>query len=216
MFREIAINSDPHETRVALLEDRELTEILVERADRPHTVGDIYKGRINAVLPGMQAAFVEVGMAKKDFVGDVKHLIKLWTKIEKKAEIAKSPALVHSEEEMSIGLIRDLFTEDTNQVTVDSKEVYEEVMDYLKNFTPELRSRIKLYKGDKPIFDHFGIEAEIERLMQRKVWLNKGGYLTIDQAEALVAIDVNTGRFTGRKNQDDTIFKTNMEAAREV
>jgi ribonuclease G len=337
----IIINADAYETRIAILEDGELAELLVERADQRRHVGDIYKGRVNAVLPGMQAAFVDLGLPKTgflhasdlaeslsdledisdmdengdhgrrrrgpvlkiedhlkkgqevlvqitkesigtkgprvtqqvslpgrycvlmpgvehvgvsrriddrgerqrikaiiadlkpkgvgliartagegkgdpEFAADVKHLSKLWQKIDRKSGGVRAPALVHRELEMTAGLIRDLFTDEVDEVIIDDKDSFAEIQSYLKSVAPELRDRVKLYKGHDSIFDAYDIEAQIEKTFERKVWLKKGGYICIDHAEALVAIDVNTGRFTGKKNQEETIFRTNMEAAKEV
>jgi ribonuclease G len=339
--QKIIINADSYETRIAILEDDELAELLVERADQRRHVGDIYKARVNAVLPGMQAAFVDLGLPKTgflhvsdlaeslsdledisdleengdrsrrrrgavpkiedhlkkgqeilvqitkesigtkgprvtqqvslpgrycvlmpgvdhvgvsrriedraerqrikaiigdlkpkgvgliartvgegkgdpDFSADVKHLHKLWQKIDRKAGAARAPALVHRELEMTAGLIRDLFTDEVEEVVVDDKDSFAEVQAYLKAVSPELRGRVQLYRGREPIFDAFDIETQIEKTFERKVWLKKGGYICIDHAEALVAIDVNTGRFTGKKNQEETIFRTNFEAAHEI
>jgi ribonuclease G len=337
----IIINADAYETRIAILEDGELAELLVERADQRRHVGDIYKGRVNAVLPGMQAAFVDLGLPKTgflhasdlaeslnhledisdldengdshrrrrgpvlkiedhlkkgqevlvqitkesigtkgprvtqqvslpgrycvlmpgvehvgvsrrieerserqrikaiiadlkpkgvgliartagegkgdpEFAADVKHLTKLWQKVDRKAATVRAPALVHRELEMTAGLIRDLFTDEVDEVIIDDKDSFAEIQNYLKSVSPELRDRVKLYKGHDPIFDAFQIEPQIEKTFERKVWLKKGGYICIDHAEALVAIDVNTGRFTGKKNQEETIFRTNLEAAKEI
>ncbi len=342
MKQTIVINADAYETRIAILEDNELAELLVERAEQRRHVGDIYKGRVNAVLPGMQAAFVDLGLPKTgflhasdlaenlaeledlsdaeengdrggrrrrppvpkiedhlkkgdeilvqitkesigtkgprvtqqvslpgrycvlmpgvdhvgvsrrieerserqrikaiihdlkpkgvgliartvgegkgdpEFAADVKHLAKLWQKIDRKASTSRAPSLVHRELEMTASLIRDLFTDEVTEVFIDDKDSYSEILSYLKAVSPELRDRVQLYHGTEPIFDAFGIEPQIEKTFERKVWLKKGGYICIDHAEALVAIDVNTGRFTGKKNQEETIFRTNMEAAREV
>jgi len=339
--QKIVINADSYETRIAILEDDELAELLVERADQRRHVGDIYKGRVNAVLPGMQAAFVDLGLPKTgflhasdlaeslsdlediseleengdrsrrrraaapkieehlkkgqeilvqitkesigtkgprvtqqvslpgrfcvlmpgvehvgvsrrieeraerqrikaiigdlkpkgvgliartagegkgdpDFAADVKHLNKLWQRIDRKASAVRAPALVHRELEMTAGLIRDLFTDDVDEVLIDDKDSFAEIQAYLKAVSPELRDRVKLFKDREPIFDAFAIEPQIEKTFERKVWLKKGGYICIDHAEALVAIDVNTGRFTGKKNQEETIFRTNLEAAHEI
>ncbi len=354
MQKSIVINAEPKETRVAILEDRELVELLVERPDERRIVGDIYKGKINAVLPGMQAAFVEIGLAKtaflhasdlfnsmsddidldddeakadgtngeggsryrpqrrrprrdqvpriedhlqkgqevvvqvtkepistkgprvsqqvslpgrylvfmpgadhvgvsrkipsrdervrlkrilreikpegggviartagegrskKEFREDLNYLLKMWKKTERRAVSAPAPALVHREMSLATGLIRDLLTEDVDEVIVDSPEVHREIRLYLESVSPNLVNRVRPYKGKLPIFDAFRIESEIEKLFERKVWLKHGGYIVIDQAEALVAIDVNTGRFVGKRNQEDTISKTNLEAAREI
>ncbi|HEV8129192.1 MAG TPA: Rne/Rng family ribonuclease [Candidatus Eisenbacteria bacterium] len=348
MRREIIINASPSETRIALLEDKQLVEVMVERPESVRRVGDIYKGRVNAVLPGMQAAFVDLGLeksaflhasdltpdsdlddlfdeeedgdegrggrggrggrreepvprieealkkgqevlvqvtkepigtkgprvttqvslpgrflvlmpghehigvsrkiedraerarlkglmreirprdagvivrtvgaeqGKKEFQSDVRYLEQLWSKIESKAQRAKAPALLHQEMEFTTGLIRDIFNEDVDQLVIDSREEHRSILKYLATYAPEFRPRVKLYRGEAPIFDHFEIESEIEKAMERKVWLKKGGYITIDQTEALVAIDVNTGRFTGKKSQEETILKTNIEAAAEI
>jgi ribonuclease G len=347
MHREIIINASPSETRIALLEEKQLVEVMVERPESVRRVGDIYKGRVNAVLPGMQAAFVDLGLeksaflhasdltpdsdledlfeeeedgddnrggrggrgrrdepvprieealkkgqevlvqvtkepigtkgprvttqvslpgrflvlmpghehigvsrkiedraerarlkglmreirprdagvivrtvgaeqGKKEFQSDIKYLEQLWSKIESKAQRARAPALLHQEMEFTTGLIRDIFNEDVDQLVIDSQQEHKSILKYLATYAPEFRSRVKLYRGDVPIFDHFEIESEIEKAMERKVWLKKGGYITIDQTEALVAIDVNTGRFTGKKSQEETILKTNLEAAVEI
>ena len=342
MKQRIIINADTYETRVAILEHDELAELFVERAEQRRNVGDVYKARVNAVLPGMQSAFVDMGLPKTGFLhasdlaeslsaledlsdadesngdqkrrrrapvpkiedhlkkgqeilvqitkesigtkgprvtqqislpgrfcvlmpgvdhigvsrriedraerqrikaiisdlkpknvgviartagegkgdaeyaADIKHLARLWQKIEKKEQGARAPALLHRELEMTAGLIRDLFTEDVEEVFIDDAESYGEIERYLKAVSPELADRVRLYKGKDPIFDAFGIESQIEKTFERKVWLKKGGYICIDHAEALVAVDVNTGRFTGKKNQEETIFRTNMEAAVEV
>ncbi len=165
---------------------------------------------------GVIARTVGEGKGDAEYAADIKHLTRLWQKIEKKAEGARAPALLHRELEMTASLIRDLFTDDVEEVFIDDKESHDEIERYLKAVSPELADRVKLYRGKEPVFDAFGIETQIEKTFERKVWLKKGGYICIDHAEALVAIDVNTGRFTGKKNQEETIFRTNMEAAVEV
>ncbi len=375
MEKSIIIHSDPKETRVAILEDKQLTELLVERPEERRIVGDIYKGKINAVLPGMQAAFVEIGLAKtaflhasdlssalgedidlddedeeegdkgggggpqgggrdggrgrggdrgrggrgrgrrqsaprrdnpapkiedhlqksqevvvqvtkepistkgprvsqqvtlpgryvvflpgadhvgvsrkipsrderirlkkilrdlkpagaglivrtagaghtrEEFTQDVAHLVSLWKKIERRSSSAPSPALIHREMSLATGLIRDLLTEDVTEVVCDNPDIEAELVEYLNAVSPDMVKRVHTYRGKLPIFDHYRIESEIEKLFERKVWLKHGGYIVIDQAEALIAIDVNTGRFVGKKNQEDTITKTNLEAAKEI
>ncbi len=339
MFREIVINADPGETRVAVLEDASLVEFFVDREESRRRVGDVYKGRVEKVLPGMQAAFVDIGLAraaflhvsdmlasmlnldafdldeegdrsvprgrdvsidrliekdqeilvqvikepigtkgskvsgrislpgrylvlmpglnrigvsrkiaerdermrlkailrelkpknagvicrtvgekrsKRDFTSDIKYLTDLWGEIEKRAEQNDAPACVHADMGLTTGLMRDIFTHSVDRVAVDSKDVYKEVLRYLKSDAPELKSRVKLYTGEGPIFDEYGIESEIQKSFERKVWLKKGGYIIIESTEAMVTIDVNTGRFTGKKSQADTILKTNIEAAKEV
>jgi ribonuclease G len=181
------------------------------------------RSRLKALLKELRPANAGVivrtvgeEQGKKEFQSDIKYLEQLWQKIEKQAQKARAPALLHQEMEFTTGLIRDIFTEDVTQLTIDSKEEYQQILQYLSTYAPQLKTRVKLYRGEAPIFDHFGIEGEIEKAMERKVWLRKGGYITIDQTEALVAIDVNTGRFTGKKSQEETILKTNLEAAEEI
>ncbi len=355
MFREIVINAEKLETRVAILEDGALTELLVERPQDRRIVGDIYKGRVNAVLPGIQAAFLDIGLPKtaflhaSDMVGfmrdfdmgddddekekekekprqsaprgrggrrrsrdsdfrienfvqkgqellvqitkepistkgpkvnarlslpgrylvlvpgvnyvgvsrkiyereersrlrsllkelrpdgvgliartaaggrdrqaianDISYLARIWETVEKKAARVSAPALVHREMALAGSLIRDVFTDQVDRVVLDDEAVHKEIIDYLEWVSPELVSRVHLYKGRVPIFDEYGIEGEIEKSFERKVWLKRGGYIVIDQSEAMVAIDVNTGRYTGKKDQEETILRTNLEAAREI
>ena len=165
---------------------------------------------------GLIARTVGEGKGDAEYAADIKHLSRLWQKIEKKAGGSRAPSLIHRELEMTASLIRDLFTDDVEEVFIDDKQSFTEIERYLKAVSPELAERVKHYKGKDPIFDAFNIEAQIEKTFERKVWLKKGGYICIDHAEALVAVDVNTGRFTGKKNQEETIFRTNMEAAVEV
>ncbi len=342
MRKEIVINSAPHEIRIAILEDGDLVELLIEQADSRRIVGNIYKGIVSSVKPGLQAAFIDLGLEKAGFlhasdlvhsgtepdeeeeipegrgrrgpsraakipdigkslkVGDeilvqvakesigtkgprltadlslpgrylvympkgrhvgvsrkiedrrervrlkqvlqkirpdvgafiirtaasnvredaltqdVRFLDDLWQGIRKKAGEGPAPALVHEDVGMVVGLIRDIFKEDVDQLTIDDKDDYNRLSNYLQTFAPQLRSRLKPYKGTLPIFDYYEIEPEIKKSLDRRVWMKKGGYLVIEQTEALVSIDVNTGRFTGKRNQEETIFQTNMLAAREV
>ena len=337
MKKEIVINSSPHEIRIAMLEDGELVELLVEGADAKRIVGNVYKGKVTSVKPGLQAAFVDIGLERAGFlhasdldhddseeeeapsaargrrgarhvpdigtvlkVGDeilvqvtkepisskgprltadislpgrylvmmpkgrhigvsrkiddrhersrlkqllqkyrpeegafiirtaatamtedavqqdVSYLSELLAKISTGGREMSAPALVHEDVGMVVALIRDIFKEDTARLIIDDKSDFDRLHLYVTTFAPELKNRIELYKGDLPIFDHFEIEAEIKRTLDKRVWMKKGGYLIIEPTEALVSIDVNTGRFTGRRNQEETILQTNMLAAREV
>jgi ribonuclease G len=342
-MKEIIINADPDETRIALLDDGELVELMLERAERKRQVGDIYKGRVTAVLPGMQAAFVDIGdpktaflhvsdlaqawedfedsfelddaeraesdvsrggrmlriedclskgqevtiqvtkepigtkgprattqislpgrfvvlmpgvdhvgvsrripereervrlkklineirpegagiiirtvgegQGKKQFSSDIKYLWGLWKKIQRRGTGVKAPVLVHKDVELTTGLIRDLFREDIHELVIDSKKVHREMMGYLRSMSPELCPRVKLYTGETSIFDAYGIEKEIEKTTERRIQLKHGGYIVIDHTEALVAIDVNSGRYVGKKDHEETILKTNLEAAQEI
>ncbi len=344
MKKEIVINSTPHEIRIAILEDGDLVELLVERADSRRIVGNLYKGLVSSVKPGLQAAFIDLGMEKAGFlhvsdlyhtetasdeggggrsgggrggrgrqrnqampdigkvlrVGDeilvqvtkepistkgprltadislpgrylvmmpkgrhvgvsrkiedrrervrlkqllqknrpdkgafiirtaatqvsedalkqdVKYLSDLTNRIRQAKDETKAPGLVHEDVGMVVGLIRDIFKEDVTELTIDDQDDHQRLLQYVKTFAPELKKRIKIYKGDLPIFDQYEIEPEIKKSLDKRVWMKRGGYLIIEQTEALVSIDVNTGRFTGRRNQEETIFQTNLLAAREV
>lgn len=343
MKREILINANPRETRVGILEDDQLVELLVDRPDARRMVGDIYLGRVEAILPGIQAAFVDIGTEKSAFlhasdlvfpddstdddddadddeesnkrhreskapaiqdllkmrqeilvqvskepistkgprvtaqvslagrflvympdadrvgvsrkIGDretrkrlraqveellpkdsggvivrtvgedvtretlereLNTLIGQWKKIKRKTQFVRAPNLVHRETSLTRGLMRDVFSTKVEQVTVDSKQVYNEITEYLKGIAPELIDRIKLYEEPMPLFDHANIEQELRDLFKRRCDLPSGGYLIIEQTEALVSVDINSGRYTGKKDPEKTILRTNLEAAREV
>jgi ribonuclease G len=143
-------------------------------------------------------------------------LTKLWASIVKLSETSPPAALVYSDLEVALRVVRDLFASDIDRLWCDEPETYMRIVEFVQTYMPRLRSRVAMYEADDPIFDHFQIEAQLERALERKVWLKSGGYLVFDQAEALTAIDVNTGRFVGKRNQDDTVLKTNLEAADEV
>lgn len=342
MKKEILINSTEYETRVAILEDDRLVELRVERPDTERMVGDIYKGIIKTVLPGMQAAFVDIGLPRaaylhssdigKDYShnydsedleeeeppadivrkkrragietvlkrgqeilvqvikepistkgpriaseisipgryvvlvpnddhirmskritnwnekkrlkrivaplrpegfgiiirteaegkqeadcrADIKRVLKLWAKLKRKTDNTPAPCLIHKEAEMLVSMIRDVFTDDVQRILVDNKADYKKVISYARQIVPHLKNRIELYKGEPPLFDHYNLEPEIERMLERRVWIKKGAYLIIDQTEAMVTIDVNTGRYVGSGDQETTIFQTNLDAAREI
>ncbi len=159
---------------------------------------------------------VSSGVTEREFADDVDYLTRTWAEVEKRAAPAKTPSLVHAELDVISRVVRDLFTPDIDRVVVDSPESYERICDFISEFMPQGRKAVELYEGHEPIFDAFGIEIEITRALGHKVWLKSGGYIIIEQTEALTAIDVNTGRFVGRRNVDDTILKTNLEAVREI
>ncbi|MDX2193479.1 MAG: Rne/Rng family ribonuclease [Gemmatimonadales bacterium] len=364
MKREILINGTPRETRVAILEDDRLVELLVDRPDHRRSVGDIYLGRVDAVLPGIQAAFVDIGLEKsaflhasdllepedddepdagdeeeagegdadegaeaggegkpqgggrrggrsrralpnvqdvlrkgqvipvqvtkepistkgcrvtaqislpgrflvympfaskvgvsrkiesreqrqklRDMVGkllpegaggmivrtvaegvteehfrrEIDTLLQRWKRINKKKTFVKrAPALLERETSLTRGIIRDLFSAKVDALHVDSKELHHEVEQYLAGIDPELMARVHLYEGNPPLFDKFDIEQEIRDLFKARVDLPTGGYIIVQPTEALVSVDVNTGRFTGKKDPEKTILRTNLEAAREI
>jgi len=365
--REILISGNTRETRVAILEDDRLVELLVDRPDARRMVGDIYLGKVEAVLPGIQAAFVNIGTEKSAFlhasdlieadeddepgdadddddegdepangngggdnapggrghggggggggrfrrklpnIGDelkrgearvvqvtkepistkgprvtaqvslagrflvympfaskvgvsrkiadrdqraklremvsrlvpkdeggwiirtvaddlteetckreIDHLFGLWKKVQRKAKSVRAPALLQRETSLTRSIVRDLFSDKVDSLLVDSKTLHHEIEQYLKQIDPELLQRVKFYQGETSLFDEYDIEAEIRNLFKPRVDLPTGGYLIIQPTEALVSIDVNTGRYTGKKDPESTILKTNVEAAREV
>jgi ribonuclease G len=335
--REILVSASPQESWVALLEDGRLVELMYDRPDQNRLVGDIFLGRVDAVLPGIQAAFVNIGTEKAGFlhasdldyeedddngenggrrrsrkdvpIQDVirpgqdvlvqvtkepigtkgprlttqisipgrflvympgsshvgvsrkieergerarlrklakeivprdsggvivrtvgeelnqntferefRRLLQAWKEIQKKAETVEAPALVRGEAKLISGVIRDLFSDKFDSLTVDNREIHDEITGYLKRVDPELLSRLHLYTEPLPLFDRYGVEEEIYLAFQKQVELPSGGYIVVEPTEALVSIDVNTGRYTGKKKKDPehTILKTNLDAAREI
>jgi ribonuclease G len=153
---------------------------------------------------------------RKDLEADLKVLLDLRDRMVKKAEHTRAPALLHQDLTLTYQVIRDVFTDDVNGLVIDSKSAHDNAIELVEAIAPALRQRVKRYRGKLPIFHKYGIEGEIDRLLRRRVWLKAGGYISIDQAEAFTAIDVNTGRYTGTTGLADTILRTNLEAADEV
>ncbi|MFQ6009376.1 MAG: Rne/Rng family ribonuclease, partial [Candidatus Zixiibacteriota bacterium] len=156
------------------------------------------------------------GKQESDFKADIKRVLRLWSRLKRKADHTPAPCLIHKEAEMLVSMIRDVFTDDVQRLIVDNKADYKKLISYARQVMPHLKNRIELYKGELPLFDLYNLEPEIERMLERKVWIKKGAYLIIDQTEAMVTIDVNTGRFVGSGDQESTILKTNLEAAKEI
>ncbi len=342
--REILISEDSNEKRVAILEDGRLEEYYLERGDTQRMCGNIYKGIVKSIVPGMQAAFIDLGTKKdgflyvadalnspsdldvefdeggtadrphrrhermkriedvlrsgqeiivqvvkepirtkgprlttcfslparylvmmpgeskvgvsrriedrrerdrirnifrnieipkgagfivrtagegkseKDFVRDIRYLTRLWKQIQESIakHQKKGTALIHEELDLVERTIRDHMTDDTAAIMTDSKEVKSQVQRFLGYYIPDHKLDVELHVGKTSLFDKFNVEKEIERTFQKNVYLKSGGYIVIEQTEGLVAIDVNTGKFTGSRNLEETVFKTNMEAAVEV
>jgi ribonuclease G len=156
------------------------------------------------------------GRSKRELQRDLAFLSRLWKGIQKKALGAAAPALIHQDLDLITRAIRDFFSNDTQQVVIDSTKDYRRVLDFVRQFMPRLRSKIINYTGKEPLFEQQGIEEKIVKALDRRVWLRSGGYIIIERTEALTAVDVNTGRFVGKRNQEETIFKTNLEATQEV
>jgi Rne/Rng family ribonuclease len=157
------------------------------------------------------------GHTEDEIAQDMKYLLNLWLDIRQKAEKRRAPALIHHDLEIVQRILRDQLNESFKAIWVDSEEIYESILRYVERFQPALVSRVKMYTRETPIFDAFSITAELEKALRPKVWLKSGGYIVINQTEALVAIDVNTGKFVGKSNRlEDTIVKTNTEAVKEI
>jgi ribonuclease G len=156
------------------------------------------------------------GVARRDIQRDVAYLTKLWASIQRKFESGPGGSILFSDLDVALRTVRDLFSSEIDRLWCDDPTTYSRIVQFVQNYMPRLRARVSLHDGQEPVFDRFNIEGQIERALERKVWLKSGGYLVFDQAEALTAIDVNTGRFVGKKSQDETVLKTNLEAVDEV
>ncbi len=326
MSEEILINITPPETRVAVIENGVLQELIIERSRDRGLVGNIYKGEVCRVLPGMQAAFVDIGLPKAAFIhlsdlcakdlekkgseiiehylhegqpivvqvvkdslgskgarltteisipsryqvympyannsgvsqrieceaerarlracldafrqehncggfiartaaecveesiliADMTFLLKLWESILEKIDAAKPKQFIHKDLPLSVRTLRDLYKEGLDRVRVDSKETYLRLLEFAEVFVPEIVPVIEHYTGECPVFDIYSVEDEIKKALDRKVKLKSGGYLIFDQTEAMTTVDVNTGGYVGGRNLEETIFKTNLEAAQTI
>ncbi len=350
MTNELVINARPHETRVALVENGTVVELHLKRGSEQELLGNIYLGKVIRVLPGMQAAFVDIGIdkpaflyvmdvyndlrqweqimlqegddennretaapvrmrfqrgsdiniegllkegqdimvqvskepmgtkgarltchitlpgrhlvymptvdhigisrrieaerertrlkkimqelsppgegfivrtvseraPKEKFKSEMEFLTKLWANIQKKRDTGSAPSILHKELTITLKAVRDLFTKEIDRLVIDSREEYQSVMEFIETFAPNLRYSVELYEGREPIFDAYGIEMEINRALEKKIWLKSGGYIVIESTEALTVIDVNTGSYVGKRNLEETIAKTNLEAVKEI
>ncbi len=252
MSEELLVNVTPQETRVAVVQNGGLQELHIERSRSRGIVANIYKGKVVRVLPGMQAAFVDVGLERTaflhaadmvphrtqspdaseavtdepspvpsrpditDFEADLEFLHRSWHQIERKIASARAGELIHADLPLSLRVIRDLARDDVEKIRVDSRETYALMHQFAVDLMPQLADCIEVYPGERPIFDLYSIEDEIHRALNRTVDLKSGGSLVFDQTEAMTTVDVNTGRFVGKRNLEETLFKTNMEAAQAI
>ncbi len=328
MSEEILANVTPHETRVALIENGILQEVYLQRSTNAGVVGNVYLGSVQRVLPGMQAAFIEIGLERTAFLhvtdiyhqplsegdsppeiqkllhegdtvlvqvikdpistkgarlttnisipsrylvllphgsnvgisariedegerdrlknmvegirmrlgleggfivrtagegvteeamtADIQFLDKLWSFIRAQSQDSQPACMVYGDLPLVMRMLRDLLGTEVDRVRIDSKENYEHVIKFAQRFIPEVVGRIELYSGDGPIFDLYGAEDEVQKALLPRVNLKSGGYLIIEQTEAMVTVDVNTGGFVGTRNPEETIFKTNLEAAQAI
>jgi ribonuclease G len=165
---------------------------------------------------GLIVRTLSEGLTKKQLKTDVAYLVRLWSDICKRRDPAHSPALLYAELDVVLRTVRDAFGPDVDKIIIDDKEHHGRLVRFVEQFMPDRKDDVELYSGSEPVFDAYGIEDEIGRALARKVPLKSGGYLIIDQAEALTAVDVNTGRFVGKKDVEETVTATNMEAVTEI
>jgi ribonuclease G len=156
------------------------------------------------------------GRAAEEFAADRRYLSRLWEQIRKKADRAGAPTILHRDLDLTLRAARDVFGSDFATLWVDEDEEYQRIVEFLDQVQPQLVSKVKLYRKSTPMFEEYSVEQEIENALKSKVWLKSGGYIVINQTEALVAIDVNTGKFVGKKRLEDTVVKTNLEAVQEI
>jgi ribonuclease G len=165
---------------------------------------------------GFIARTVSEGTSAEKLANEMNFLVSLWEEIQKKNKTAPVPSLLHQELNATLRAVRDLFTQEVDKLVIDSKSGHEEILKFLDTFMPKLKESVELYEDPEPIFDAYNLESEISRALKKKVWLKSGGYIVIEHTEALVAVDVNTGRFVGKHNLEETILKTNLEAVKEI
>jgi ribonuclease G len=181
------------------------------------------RDRLRAALRGLKlppGGFIlrtnAEGKGEEEFAHDVEFLSRLWSQIQARFEQAKAPAALHEEMDLTFRVVRDLFSPEVDEFVVDDRAAYDKCVGYVQALVPALEERVRLYSERAPIFDAFGIEKDIEKALRRRVWLKSGGYIVIDHTEALVSIDVNTGKYVGKRDFEQTVLKINLEAATEV
>ncbi|WP_022851299.1 Rne/Rng family ribonuclease [Limisalsivibrio acetivorans] len=165
---------------------------------------------------GLIARTVSADRDEEEIHADLDYLLRFWGKIRERMNRVKAPSLIYEDHDLIFRTLRDVVNESVSRIIIDNKSDYLKMKTFLREYMPDLRVDVSLYENELPIFDHYNIEIEINRLLDKKVWLKSGGYIVIDQAEALTVIDVNTGRYVGKRNFEETILKTNLEAAKEI
>jgi ribonuclease G len=156
------------------------------------------------------------GEGEAELAADIQFLGRLWSQIQARYEQAPTPSVIHEEMDLTFRVVRDLFSPEVDEFVVDTREAYEKCVEYANSLVPVLSGRVKLYEGKPPIFESMGIEKEIEKALRRRVWLKSGGYIVIDHTEALVSIDVNTGKYVGKRDFEQTVLNINLEAVGEI
>jgi ribonuclease G len=156
------------------------------------------------------------GASEEDLRQDLEFLVRVWENIKSRKENVRAPFMLYSDLDLRFRSVRDLMSQDVESVIVDTREDFEEIQEMVGTYFPKLFDLIEFYEGQEPLFDHYGVEIDISRALDRRVWLKSGGYIVIDQTEAMTVIDVNTGKFVGKEDLEDTILKTNLEAVKEI
>jgi ribonuclease G len=180
---------------------------------------DRLKSTVDSIKPrnfGLIIRTAAEGKSREDLEKDLQFLLRLWEKIQDNSQKKKAPAIVHSELTLVYKIIRDVFTQEVDRLIIDSPVEYEKIMELMDIIAPHLKGRIRLYMERNPLFQAYGVDAEIDKALRRKVWLESGGYIIIDKTEALTVIDVNTGKYIGRNSLAETILRTNLEAVDEI
>jgi ribonuclease G len=191
----------------------------VSRRIRDEEERDRLRGVVRALDPPPGGFIVRTnaeGKGEAEFAADLEFLGRLWAQIQSRYEERRAPAVLHEEGDLTFRVVRDLLAPEVDEFLIDEREVYERCAGYVQSLVPALAERVKWYEGRQPIFDAFGIEKEIEKALRRRVWLKSGGYIVIDHTEALVSIDVNTGKYVGKRDFEQTVLKINLEAVGEV
>jgi len=191
----------------------------VSRRIRDDAERDRLRGIVKDLPPppgGFIVRTVAEGKAAEELTADIQFLTRLWGQVQSRFESAPVPSLLHEEMDLTFRVVRDLFSPDIEEFLVDTPAAYEKCLHFAESLVPQLASRVKLYEAAQPMFEATGIEKEIDKALRRRVWLKSGGYIVIDHTEALVAIDVNTGKYVGKRDFEETVLKINLEAAVEV
>jgi ribonuclease G len=191
----------------------------ISRKIQDEKIRENLKQKIEKLRPpgtGFIVRTVAENVTSAELEADMEFLLLLWDEITSTAGRSSVPSLVYKDLDMVLRSVRDLFTDDVNELIIDSKPVYDRLLSFVMTFAPKLKNRIVHYEGDAPLFEAYGIEVDINRALDKKVWLRSGGYIIIETTEALTVVDVNTGRYVGRNDLRETIFKTNMEAVKEI
>ncbi len=198
----------------------QVSHIGVSRRIRDAGERDRLRRLVKALRPAGGGGFiirtVGEGKGEEEFRADIEFLVRLWQQVQGRFAQAPPRAALHEEGDLIFRVIRDLFAVDVDEIVIDAEEEYRRAVEYAESLVPALAHRVHLYEGREPLFEARGIEKEIEKALRRKVWLKSGGYLVIDQTEALVSIDVNTGKYVGKRDFEETILKINLEAVNEV